>query len=520
MSSEALKVLGQSLYKLSTKKFADELAKAIDPSTKSDLGKTFRRKLLDYEVHYLTKRAVIEFYDEFIKHNNIEYSTKEFNDDIELLWNKLLTIGRSNYYIKDDKIYLIELNKLANADREAILNFIFQEPVGSVILSEDRYKKLKQISAGFKGVSKLLKGTFTTLSIPEDSILLDFISEGYDVGHYGANITHLSGVFTIGALLSAGKENSKVLNEFMSDPQSKKLVEQEYRDILQSEGGKALFKAELFKIMYEHELELIRQVSDDKAYSKLNLKFNAGTANIKTIVKNVILSLKSSGVEVGPQNSALNRSIGGEIESMIRSHLPRFYKAIESAIAYRVSTGELDLAKQQGSDSLDDLIHKKFRTELVKGKSKNISITSKTNIKAQEISNIKVTAPTIKNSGSRTTKKDTKPRLRTTTGRFTSLVNIEKLIKASLQETVIKNMQRPNLRNQTGRFAKSVELVKVSQRGKAIQAFLTYMKYPYQTFEPGFKQGHKGYDPRRLIDQSVREIATKLVKARLQTVFV
>ena len=89
-----------------------------------------------------------------------------------------------------------------------------------------------------------------------------------------------------------------------------------------------------------------------------------------------------------------------------------------------------------------------------------------------------------------------------------------------LTETVIKNMERPNLHNQTGRFARSVELVKISQRGQSIQAFLTYMKYPYQTFEPGFKQGHKGYDPRRLIDQSVREIATKLVKARLQTVFV
>ena len=79
-------------------------------------------------------------------------------------------------------------------------------------------------------------------------------------------------------------------------------------------------------------------------------------------------------------------------------------------------------------------------------------------------------------------------------------------------------MQRPHLEYQTGRFANSVEVIRLQRtRDDEVTAFLTYMKYPYQTFEPGFRQGHKGYDPRILLDKSVREILAPLVAARLRT---
>lgn len=79
-------------------------------------------------------------------------------------------------------------------------------------------------------------------------------------------------------------------------------------------------------------------------------------------------------------------------------------------------------------------------------------------------------------------------------------------------------MQRPHLEYQTGRFANNVEVIRLQRtRDDEVTAFLTYMKYPYQTFEPGFRQGHKGYDPRILLDKSVREILAPLVAARLRT---
>lgn len=115
----------------------------------------------------------------------------------------------------------------------------------------------------------------------------------------------------------------------------------------------------------------------------------------------------------------------------------------------------------------------------------------------------------------------TKPKLRNVQGQFTSLVKLETLIRSLLLETIQKNMQRPNLRNQTGRFAESVKLDRLQrERDGSLTAFLSYMKYPYATFEKGGRQGFRGYYPSRLLDQSAREIATKLVTARLKTVIV
>jgi len=45
----------------------------------------------------------------------------------------------------------------------------------------------------------------------------------------------------------------------------------------------------------------------------------------------------------------------------------------------------------------------------------------------------------------------------------------------------------------------------------------TYQLSPYQTFEPGFKQGSPDRDPRKLIDLSIREIAAQFALGRLYT---
>lgn len=108
-------------------------------------------------------------------------------------------------------------------------------------------------------------------------------------------------------------------------------------------------------------------------------------------------------------------------------------------------------------------------------------------------------------------------RLRNQAGRFVSLTSLEVLIRAALPPVLLKNMKRPNLMNQTSRFRDSVELKSLTrQRDGSLIAFLGYMKYPYATFEKSGKQGRKGYYPSRLIDQSVREIASKLVTERLR----
>ena len=44
------------------------------------------------------------------------------------------------------------------------------------------------------------------------------------------------------------------------------------------------------------------------------------------------------------------------------------------------------------------------------------------------------------------------------------------------------------------------------------------MKFPYQTFEPGFAQGSTYRDPRKIIGESIREIAQGIVGNKFLTV--
>ena len=79
-------------------------------------------------------------------------------------------------------------------------------------------------------------------------------------------------------------------------------------------------------------------------------------------------------------------------------------------------------------------------------------------------------------------------------------------------------MGTPALENRTGRFARSVQVTDVIQTAKGFPSIgYTYQKGPYQTFEPGFKQGSAQRDPRTLIDRSIREIASELIVGRFYT---
>lgn len=131
----------------------------------------------------------------------------------------------------------------------------------------------------------------------------------------------------------------------------------------------------------------------------------------------------------------------------------------------------------------------------------------------------KTTTATLK-SKKRKSKKVTVggvPRIRDTKGRFTSPASLQNIIQSQITEKVKENMGTGgSLENRTGRFAESVTITNVTQsRQGTLTAFYNYMKYPYQTFERGFKQGSTRRDPRLLISKSIREIATKLVSHKL-----
>ena len=100
----------------------------------------------------------------------------------------------------------------------------------------------------------------------------------------------------------------------------------------------------------------------------------------------------------------------------------------------------------------------------------------------------------------------------------TSAVALKELINQVLPEVMLLKMQPPALRNRTGRFRQSAEVtnVNIGPRG-GTQIDYTYMRDPYETFEPGGNMGSRNRDPRKIIGESVREIAMKLTQNKFIT---
>lgn len=86
-------------------------------------------------------------------------------------------------------------------------------------------------------------------------------------------------------------------------------------------------------------------------------------------------------------------------------------------------------------------------------------------------------------------------------------------INAKLAKKVAGNMGRPGLINQSGRFAESVTLTNAASTGNMTHFDYTYNPL-YRVFEGG-KDFTPNYDPRPLIERSIRQLAA----ARLETKF-
>jgi len=79
-------------------------------------------------------------------------------------------------------------------------------------------------------------------------------------------------------------------------------------------------------------------------------------------------------------------------------------------------------------------------------------------------------------------------------------------INQRLSSQVVSNMGRPALENRSGRFASSATVVNAVSNSGVTHFDYTYQKNPYETFERGGKYS-SNYDPRQLIEKSIRELA-------------
>jgi len=203
---------------------------------------------------------------------------------------------------------------------------------------------------------------------------------------------------------------------------------------------------------------------------------------------------------------------GGKEEAR---NLEAFKKAI---------TDELNVLQQQSSPLLIDDIESVVLHSFAK--QKNIKVKSKNTPKAS----IKRTS-----TGKGKPKKVTPPKkpgviqggavdISARKGSSGTALDLRSLIPAineKLPLQVAKNMGSPRLNYQTGRFAGSAQVVDIQQTAKGYPSVhYTYQRSPYQVFEyptGSPRLATPDRDPRSIIDLSIREIATDLIKQRFYT---
>lgn len=100
-------------------------------------------------------------------------------------------------------------------------------------------------------------------------------------------------------------------------------------------------------------------------------------------------------------------------------------------------------------------------------------------------------------------------------------ISLLAILNARLPPTVMKNMGEPMLVNRTGRFANSVRAVDIQQTRQGYPSIgYTYDREPYQIFEMGAGRAPWATpqrDPRKIINQSIREILADYLKGRFYT---
>ena len=142
---------------------------------------------------------------------------------------------------------------------------------------------------------------------------------------------------------------------------------------------------------------------------------------------------------------------------------------------------------------------------------------------------------TIVKGSKRTTKRNTVNSTKSLkTGRYdpksatseTSLAALMQIINKSLPRHLKGNMTPPALQYRglgnpsrpfAGPFNRGVRLTSLTEHKKVqggLQVNYTYEKYPYQTFEPGFQKGSVFRDPRKLIEESIRDIMIERKQTR------
>ncbi len=249
-------------------------------------------------------------------------------------------------------------------------------------------------------------------------------------------------------------------------------------------------------------------------YIENTIKFNE---NFTPTAKNLL----NIGFSFTIPKTLVDDKVGqAALDSMIKNTImPGIVTAMKSKIDWLAS----NVTSISGSPTIPAYI-KLLASEILRGKKRPESVYSDTKYTKTKID---VQIPIVEdirldlNRKLKRSKVESKLPVNTV-----NLVELQRILDMHIKDVVASNMgtgYRSDILNyRTGRFSHSVHIdhLTMSREGM-ISVFYDYMRYPYQTFEPGFKQGWPpSRNPKTLISKSIKEIAGEIVHNRLRAVLI
>lgn len=511
MSIASLDKIKQSVDKIAQKEYYSAIGKALGASegvNKAGTAQSFRSLVLNKALHTLSLEDTRTFLREY---------NKDISEvDVAMLFNAYSNIAsKKGYLVQNNTIYSIKSSSLAKAGISSYFNKFI---TGQAISTNGLALLNNELGDGFSALNTIIRSVSTSTNYSNS--LNDFISAGIDLGHVHSNITYLANIATVSGFIDSTPAELTTIYKQASDPAIKEHIFNSYKEQLLSAKSSISIEIQeqIFEAIYDSQLELLREFSTKKEFKGLVSFKLTKAGSLAQITKAAIHRITQKAiVRVAPQNSEINQRLGRTVEAFYRPHLRLVYGAMLQVFKNKLE--DIDILDLKGSKSMREIVVDSLTGIILKKPTTNTTILSSTSKnftkKPSTLGSLSTRPSALK------TKKVAKPPLRTLKGKFTSVTSLENLIRAALTNAIRKNMTEPALVNRTGRFAESVKLKYMStDRAGNLNAYLTYMKYPYGTFEPGGSQGSIDRSPRLLIDRSVREIAVGLTTTRLKTIIV
>ena len=228
-------------------------------------------------------------------------------------------------------------------------------------------------------------------------------------------------------------------------------------------------------------------------------------------------------VEATLESSQINKA------SMSKGEVAGLNKHLQSAIGSMKFNSDGKWVENKTSDSFIDMAEKVVVNSIAKDLEKNPKVKIRTKVRYRNRKGSKKTVkgqkrvmkakglknPTYMKVALTRLKQDARDAGGTASMQPLAMIG---LINKELPAVVEANMGRPRLESITGRLAGSARVTDIITTAQGFPSIgYTYQLDPYQTFETGGKQGSTDYDPRRLIDQSLRQIAIKFAMGRFYT---